>query len=233
MATGFLAPGDLRLWRERLEPVVGSAVAVVDLGCGTGRFGRALAAQLSAEVGRSLSYIGVDICPATCAFAVADLDWPGRASRFVCADLNRWAPEESESPALVLSNDALYLASDPAAVLSRLAPACAALAFSVYVGDDQHDGGVCGRSLETWEAWLRSAGFRGLEALDVTPAWREIAGRIHRVRLDALAEIAQTYGPEFADRTGALAARFLGLDGRPGFLARTERVILTAGGPRS
>lgn len=84
--------------------------AVVDLGCGPGAVGSALAARFA---GRKL--IGVDGSPAMLAEAAAT----GAYRRCELADVEGWQP--GKPPALIFSNALLHWLADHATLLPRLA----------------------------------------------------------------------------------------------------------------
>lgn len=84
--------------------------AVVDLGCGNGAVGPALAARFG---GRHV--IGVDTSPAMLAEAAAS----GRYKRCEAADIADWRP--AKPPALIFSNAALHWLLDHASLMPRLA----------------------------------------------------------------------------------------------------------------
>ena len=86
--------------------------AVVDLGCGAGAVGPALAARFA---GRDL--IGVDLSPAMLDQAVA----VGCYTALHRADLAQWQPDTA--PALIFSNAALHWLGDHATLMPRLARA--------------------------------------------------------------------------------------------------------------
>ena len=108
----YAAFGDLRL-RPALDLLarVGTLPPgdVVDLGCGNGGVGRALADRFADR-----ARIGVDLSPAM----AAEARQSGAYSRVDVADMAQWSPERP--PALIFSNAALHWLPDHDHALPRL-----------------------------------------------------------------------------------------------------------------
>ena len=84
--------------------------AVIDLGCGNGAVGGALAARFA---GRAL--VGVDSSPAM----LAEAGKSGNYSQLVEADMSAWTP--AQKPALIFSNAALHWIAGHDSLMPRLA----------------------------------------------------------------------------------------------------------------
>jgi SAM-dependent methyltransferase len=175
-ASGFLSPGEIDATARRLRPF--RIRSLLDLGCGNGALGLRLAARLGCE-----RYIGVDRRAQGKAWSNAR---PIEQVRFVQARFDDFAGAVADPVDGAVSHDALYLAGDPGAALDEIARVLQAgrpLLFTAYVGDGVFEGGIGGRSLESWLAAVRTAGFRVEEVQDLTSEWRGWGRRFHQERL--------------------------------------------------
>lgn len=222
----FLAAGDPErhaAWlRERLPPRRRPSCALLDLGCGTGRYGAWLARRLL------LSLHGIDFSPV--AIGIARRRNRAKDVRFDVAEFE-CLPLPGRSVTAAISLDALYLARDPqlaleetARVLRRGAP----LLFTVYI---ERTGPRRTPSARQWQSMLRNARLAVDLVVDDTIRWRNLMRRKHERRWRHQHRIRKLLGTDAATQELAVSASMIGV-GSPSFLDGVERLIFVARGLR-
>lgn len=226
---GFLTADHLRRIQAAIEGYAGRPFRVlqnallVELGCGNGGLSRWLSTISGARV------IGIDISRLAIARARrsnASTMSPARPL-FRVADF-RATTLPDEVATAVVSWDALYLTEEPAAAVRevrRILKPGAGLFFSVYVSQRRYPGTP--PLLSDWRPLLTANGFKVEHCLDATEEWRRIMRMKHERRWARRAWLRRALG-QAAEPELAVSAAMLGLDGRPSFLERVQRIELSA-----
>lgn len=215
-ASGFVTRDEPRLLArniERLLPPILSNRVLVDLGCGTGLLGAAVAARLG--------------------FDLAAVDYSTEAVRlarsfvpegsFVVGTFER-LPFYNRSINAVLSHDALYLAPSACALseVGRVLGQGAPLVFSTYTSETQSTW-----SLTDWTRELEAQGFAVRSIRDDTDRWRRAMRRKHCARWERRTELVATLGSDVMPEI-EVSARMIGVGRTSSFIAGTSRYVIYA-----
>jgi SAM-dependent methyltransferase len=227
--TGFVSRRDPRrdktLLRRYVSRLPASEVkgTLLEIGCGFGRFGCWLAAELD------LDLVGLDFSPVAIKYArlFAGRQTDQCTGSFHVADFNATGLRAG-SITCAISVDALYLASNPTRALReirRVLMPGGPLLFTVY-----QENGTC---LQTWLDALERANFNVIHRLDKSTEWRRLMRLKHERRCIRRHEITSRLGIE-GKRELEVSAAMLGLHGKRSFLDTTSRFeILAAARPHT
>jgi SAM-dependent methyltransferase len=217
---GFLPVDDpnrhVSLFRQALpRQRKGVRHILIDVGCGTGKYG----AWLAGELGFGLT--GIDFCET--AIRVARSSISSADVRFECADFHA-LPLRAKSATAAVSLDAIYLAVDPmkalrevARVLRRDAP----FLFSVYL--DTRRESACASA---WKLVAEASGLRISFHEDDTLRWRAFMRSKHEQRWRRRSQMRKVIGHR-ADLELAVSASMIGVRG-PAFIDGVERHLFLA-----
>ncbi len=186
---------------------------LLDLGCGTGVLGAAVARRLGVR------FAGVDFSPA--AIRLARMYTPDGG--FAVATFDS-LPFRDRSIAAVMSHDALYLGVSDSALseIARVTSGGAPIAFSTYVSSLVPTWSVC-----TWREKLLEHGLRVRSVIDDTRRWRRVMQRRHRTRWQQRDRLLATLGVDIEPEL-VVSARMIGADGSSPFIASTSRFYIVA-----
>lgn len=202
---------------------------LLDLGSGSGGIGICLSARL----GCSLLY-GIDADPAQVEYARRRPLRPELQADFALGRFEQFAcPPDGYDAIIAL--DSIYLAERLDPVLRQVGKSLSpngVMWLTTYVGSTT-EGGVRGRSLDDWLEMLAVAGLKSRHMHDATDEWREYAGRLHVLRLQAATRVVEELGVKAGRYALAISLRMLGRDGRPAFLNTVRRIEITAEPQRS